>query len=103
MTQIRQAVCSLCNPLRKGKIIHLPVEDFITAKIGGNSGERRMCDTAVNLAAEYRKGENSDWGPYVSYYFESFRHKHVPSNWSEDALELMYAIIGYHLEPTNYW
>lgn len=77
-------------PIAKGEeIIHLPVELLINSRVKDS-----MCHLAHTLAEEYRKGEKSNWEPYVSYCFESFNHEGLPANWSDEALELYYYIVG---------
>ena len=89
-------------PIAKGEeIIHLPVEHFITSSDIDNASDNDndSCVTAMNLAKEYYKGNESSWEPYVTYCFESFPHEHLPPNWSEEAIQLFQSIIGTDLEP----
>jgi len=58
-----------------------------------------MCNTAVALARERRRGRDSHWEPYVSYVFEAYPHAEHPANWSAEALALFRSIVGDELAP----
>ena len=91
-------------PIAKGEeIIHLPAEQLITANIGNGNDSFKddACNTAINLAAEYRKGKEFSWEPYVTYLFESFPHEHLSPNWFEEAIELFDSIIDDDIEPQS--
>ena len=53
-----------------------------------------FCGSAQNLVAEYTKGEDSHFAPYIQYLFDETQVGWIPSGWSAPAVELLEAVVG---------
>jgi len=86
------------SPIRKNEqLMRIPATTLLTA---GPSED--MCDTAKNLAREYRLKDASEFAPYAKYVFETFAHGHLPGAWSEKGKDLFATVVGRELPPEDF-
>ena len=56
-----------------------------------------VCDTVFNLAREMRKGDESDFAPYVNY-LKTQKVGQIPSAWSNEGKYLLHRVLGRNID-----
>jgi hypothetical protein len=89
------------DDIAKGEIlVSIPWDLMIHAGYNVDDPPPLVCDTARNLAIELRKGDESDFAPYIRYLM-SQKTGQLPSAWSEAGQDLLREVLGEELPPSE--